>query len=118
MMTSRELNQKLIDLFPEIKTEIETAMSWQDGLDTGSTILFEDVFVKSVVAAMHSKNIAYVDRAFAFVENMMGIDDEYASNVVKVAFIEAIASYDEREELEKYMPPKTFASYCECKSQF
>jgi len=118
MKTSREINQKLIETFPEIRPEIETEISWQDGLDTGSTVVFEDVFVKSVIAALHFKNDSYLRRVFRFAEDMLETGDEYAINVIEVAFIEAIASYDERDELQKYMLPKTLESYQKCKVHF
>ena len=43
-MTCKELNLKLIELLPEIKKMYEEETSWQEGDNTGSHIVFSDVF--------------------------------------------------------------------------
>ena len=42
-MTSKELNLKLIESFPEIKDVYCEETSWQDGDETGSHIVYADI---------------------------------------------------------------------------
>ena len=44
-MTSKELNLKLIESFPEIKDVYFEETSWQDGDETGSHVVYADIFV-------------------------------------------------------------------------
>ena len=45
-MSSREFNTLLLKRFPEIKEDFESYVGWQDGIDTGSFLVVEDVFNK------------------------------------------------------------------------
>lgn len=44
-MTSKELNLKLIEFFPEIKDVYFEETSWQDGDETGSHVVYAEIFV-------------------------------------------------------------------------
>lgn len=44
-MTSKELNLKLIEALPEIKDVYNEEISWQEGDETGSHVVYADVFV-------------------------------------------------------------------------
>ena len=50
LMDSREFNSMLLNRFPNIKESFEKATSWQDGIDTGSTVVLEDVFMPYLLA--------------------------------------------------------------------
>lgn len=59
MMKEKELNTSLIEEFPDIKESFVGETSWQDGLNTGCTVTYADVFipyiVKSVLQIMMKK---------------------------------------------------------------
>ena len=44
-MQAKELNSLLLEKFPELKKKFDDETSWQDGIETGSFIVFEDVFM-------------------------------------------------------------------------
>ena len=46
------LNEKLLVLFPELKSEFEDYVSWQDGMGTGAFLTYEDVFRPHVEHAL------------------------------------------------------------------
>ena len=45
IMEAREINTKLHELTPKAKELYYSVTNWQDGLDTGSTIVIEDVLM-------------------------------------------------------------------------
>jgi hypothetical protein len=55
-MTSKELNLFLLRLLPEIKDSYIEEVSWQDGHDTGSHVVFEDVLFSCFTTNMPRKS--------------------------------------------------------------
>ena len=53
-MTSKELNLKLIESFPEIKEVYYEETSWQDADDTGSHIVYADIFVPFIKTQIYA----------------------------------------------------------------
>ena len=47
-MQAKELNQLLINSFPELEAKFHEEVDWQDGYETGSFVVFEDVFMRFV----------------------------------------------------------------------
>ena len=53
-MTSKELNLKLIEFFPEIKYVYFEETSWQDGDETGSLLFMQRyLFLKLLISVRH-----------------------------------------------------------------
>lgn len=59
-MEPRDLNTALLEAFPELAPDFHEYVSWQDGMDTGAFITYEDVFRSRL-----EKAIALVDVAFS-----------------------------------------------------
>ena len=80
-MTSKELNLKLIESFPEIKDVYFKETSWQDGDETGSHVVYADIFdgQEQTVAS-----------AFHYIEKLLELNDEYANEVIALSVLESL----------------------------
>ena len=92
-MDSKELNTLLLHTFPELKEEFEEETSWQDGIETGSFIVFENVFMPFLELNVELNNTEMIERIYSFIEDLSNIDDKYVENVLYVAILENILSY-------------------------
>ncbi len=107
-MTSKELNFRLISLLPEIKSMYSDTVSWQEGDDTGSHIVFEDVFVPYVIECARTRDQIRLFKCFEVIEKMLSSNDEYAEEVVAVSVLESLLFEGGLiKELLKYMGEKT-----------
>ncbi len=93
-MTSAELNFKLTETFPELAPAYREETAWQDGDDTGSHVIYTDVFVPFIKAQMQAENEQMIERIFAFVEELLSSDDAYASEVIFLSVLESLV-FDE-----------------------
>lgn len=110
-MDSREFNSMLLNRFPNIKESFEKATSWQDGIDTGSTVVLEDVFMPYLLACFEKNITKELDDIYVFIEECVLSSDKYCRDVIEVAVIENIYSYDIRDELSSMLLPKSKESY-------
>ena len=76
MMTSKELNKKIIELLPEIQERYIAETSWQDGDGTGSHIVCEDVLVPWIKKQIKEKNEKVLAKVFKVIEELLNLDDE------------------------------------------
>lgn len=90
MKTSKELNLKLTEVFPEIKDIYFKETSWQDGDETGSHVVYADVFVPFIKAQICSNNKQKLIRIFDFTEKLLELNDEYADEVIAFSVIETL----------------------------
>ena len=89
-MTSKELNLKLIEFFPEIKDVYFEETSWQDGDETGSHVVYEDVFVPFLKEQINAKKEQILIYAFNFIEKLLELNDEYTNEVVALSVLEPL----------------------------
>ena len=85
-MTSKELNLKLVELLPEIKKRYEDETSWQEQDDTGSHIVFGDVFFPYIVENLSDEKIT--KKNFDVVEKILELHDDYADEVITLSVLE------------------------------
>lgn len=104
-MSPGELNRMLLDKVPEISEKFKEETSWQDGMDTGSHLVFEDVL--SFFVLDHADDKELMTRIFDFIEELLDLDDFYALNVVTVSFIESIVYRCDPRCYFEFMHPKT-----------
>lgn len=111
-MEAREINSKLLELLPKAKELFNSVTNWQDGLDTGSTIVMEDVFMVYLKECIEKNNSEELSNCTAFVEWFSDyIDDEYAGDVLVVCIFEYIHFAEDRVKLEKVLGPKAKKQY-------
>ena len=111
-MEAREINSKLLFLLPKAKELFNSVTNWQDGLDTGSTIVMEDVFMVYLKECIEKNDSEELSNCTAFVEWFSDyIDDEYAGDVLVVCIFEYIHFAEDRVKLEKVLGPKAKKQY-------
>ena len=111
-MISKELNLKLIKTIPEISKTYFKETSWQDGDETGSHIVYEDVFVPFAKKQIASKNNKTIKRIFDFIEELLDMNDEYVTEVVQLSVLESLI-FDENSDytqIFKFAKEKTLQS--------
>ena len=89
-MNSKELNLKLINYIPEIKDLYKEETSWQDGDNTGSHIIYADVFVPFIKEMIIAENIQQIIKAFDYIEILLNLDDEYVNEVIALSVLETL----------------------------
>lgn len=110
-MSPKELNTKLLEKFPELNDAFNEQTSWQEGISTGSIVVFEDVFMPFIINAVENNYTDLIKRIFEFVEELVKSNDDYAKNVAEVAIIENIGSYDIKDKIVKFLLPESLKSY-------
>ncbi len=110
-MKSRELNQMLLSAVPEIKSKFENETNWQEGLDTGSFIVFEDVFLPYLESKVELDDKVMIEKIYSFIESLCDIDDEYVKNVLYVAVLENFSNFENPNPYIKYLKPKSLKIY-------
>ena len=113
---NKKLNLKLLKQFPELEKKFHEEADWQDGLDTGSIVIFEDVFKPYIYQCFDNHNEDKLKMIFQFIEDLIRSDDPYEQNVVGVALIEDFALCADKLQIKKYLLPKSLKSYNESKN--
>ena len=111
-MNSKELNLKLVEVFPEIKDSFVRETSWQDGNETGSHIVYADVFVPFIKKQISNKDQQLLVRIFTYVEELLLSNDEYTSEVIALSVLESLF-FDEDVDNSffiQFAKPKTLES--------
>ena len=103
-MGAKELNTKLLENFPQLKKSFENVTNWQEGIETGSIIVFEDVYFKYLKKFLKNEKIS--NKNFDFIKSLLSSNDEYAVNVVSIAIIENLIATTKRNLYEKYFDDK------------
>ena len=89
-MTSKDLNLKLVSLMPEIKKSYNDTVSWQEGDDTGSHVVFEDAFVPYIIECVKLKDEQKLLKCFQVIEEILSFNDEYAEEVIALSVLESL----------------------------
>lgn len=108
-MTGKELNLKLKMFIPEISETYYKETSWQDGDETGSHIVYADVFVPYIKEQLIKNNDKMIIKIFDYIEYLLKLNDEYANEVIALSVLESLIFDNETENAlyMKYARPKT-----------
>lgn len=87
---SKDLNNMLINEFPELNKEIMDEISWQDGLYTGSHVVYGDVLVPYLRKCIDNQNEIKVIQILNFLENVLQYNEKYSGEVVTLSVLEAL----------------------------
>lgn len=98
-MNSKELNLKLIEFLPEIRDKYCEETSWQDGDETGSHVIYGDVFVPFIKEQLNIVNEPMLNKVFDYIESLLKLNDEYANEVVALSVLESLLFDDEVENV-------------------
>lgn len=110
-MNERQMNERLLKAFPELKGELEDYISWQDGLDTGAFLTFEDVLRPYIEDALKNDDAALLQRMSNFIEEIYLTKDEYAVNVICVGILEGLKANCDNEAVRKFLKPATLKEF-------
>lgn len=110
-MNSKELNIKLIKCFPVLEERFNSETSWQEGLDTGSVVVFEDVFMPYIIYCVENNIAEEINKIYQFIEDCIISNDEYQKNVITIAILDNFKSYDIEEKLSQYLLPESMLVY-------
>lgn len=94
-MTSLELNMKLQASFPEIISVYREETSWQDGDETGSHVVYADVFVPFIKDQISQGNELCLTRIFDYIESLLVSEDLYANEVLSLSVLESLVCDEE-----------------------
>lgn len=109
------MNEALLVAFPELKNEFDDYVSWQDGMDTGAFLTYEDVFRPHIEIAIDGDDASFLERAGAFIEELYLTADEYAMNVIYVGILEGLKANCNNEKVCAFLKPITQKEFEELK---
>lgn len=112
-MTSKDFNELLLSEFPEIKEDFDKYVEWQDGIETGSFLVVEDVFMKYFYAKIEELDFQTINKICSFIESTYLLNDEYASNVIVVGILENLKSSEYSVKIAEFLLPATLKEYKE-----
>lgn len=89
-MDSKELNKMLIKKFSELEKDYNNEVSWQEGDETGSHVVYGDILNPYIIECISKDNISKLREIFSFIEYILDSGDDYASNVISVSVLESV----------------------------
>ena len=89
-MKERQLNDLMLEAFPELAQPFDEYASWQDGPDTGCFLTYEDLLLPLARRALEEGDDETAVRVAAFIEELLGLGEDYAENVATVALLEGL----------------------------
>lgn len=102
-----KMNKLLLFRFPELRESFEKETSWNEGIETGSYVVYEDVFMPFVVKSFAEKDKDKIARIMSFIEDLASSDDFEERNLIGVAVIDNVRMYDIEKDFVLLMGPHT-----------
>ena len=90
-MRCEDLNRLILQHLPNIKDIYLDEVSWQEGDSTGSHIVYGDVLTPYLVKCIKNKRTKEVKTIFKLIEEILGLNDDYADEVIYLSVFESIA---------------------------
>ncbi|MBR0490513.1 MAG: hypothetical protein IJJ82_00505 [Clostridia bacterium] len=108
MSIQKIMNLMLVEKFPELKDKYEEEISWQEGNETGSHVVYGDIFVPFIKEKIEEKNDIKLEIICEFIEELIKMKNDYVEEVVKFSIIEGILDdYKTFGYLEKFVKEDT-----------
>lgn len=111
-----KMNKLLLAKFPELKSEFEKEASWNDGIETGSYLVYEDVFMPFIIRSFMDKDEHKIERIMNFVEDLASSNDFEERNLIGVTVIDNIRMYDVEQQFVSLLGPNSKKIYYEWES--
>lgn len=107
-MTSKDLNILLIKFLPEIKSLYDEEVSWQEGDETGSHVVFADILFPYILNCVKNEDTQCLIKCFKIIEKILLLGDEYANEVIALSVLEGLSyETDLKINLKEFMGDKT-----------
>jgi hypothetical protein len=100
-----ELNEVLLNEFPELKEAFDEYASRQDGMDTGCFLTYEDLLLPRIRMAFRDCDDRFLKRACHFVEYLLTMGDAYAENVATVGILEGVKTAEDARVVRAHLGP-------------
>ena len=97
-MNAKQLNRLLVDNFPELEGRYHDEVDWQEGDNTGSHVVYGDVFSPYIETLIVEKIYIELEKVFAFIESIVELDDNYCNEVIIFSVLERLVA-DEKSLL-------------------
>lgn len=89
-MNAKQLNQLLIKRFPELEKKYYEEVEWQEGDETGSHVVYGDVFSSYIEKAIAINDQENLKKIFNFIEEVLLKKDKYAEEVIMFSVLERL----------------------------
>ena len=76
MSIQKIMNLMLIEEFPELKTQYEEEINWQEGDETGSHVIYGDIFAPFIKEKIKEKNDIKLERICDFIEELIKMKND------------------------------------------
>jgi len=106
-MTRTELNQKIIEYFPELQDAYINEVSWQEGDETGSHVVYGTVFTPYFEQNLNARKMETLVHMFRFIEDILSMEDKSAENVIALSVIAGNESKLQDSELLQMLGVQT-----------
>lgn len=107
----RDYNTMLLNLFPNLKEKFDEYTSWQEGIDTGSTLVYEDVFIPYAIEQIANNNQEEISKIIYLIDEMVNSNNRYCQNLVEVAILEALRADPEGQKIRDYLTDNSLSMY-------
>lgn len=104
-MDEIRLNELMLETFPELAEQFETYVSWQDGMETGCFLTYEDLLLPTLIGAFKGSDITYIKRGCEFIEQLITSSDEYARNLANVGLLEGLKAHLDDAIVRPFLGP-------------
>ena len=112
-MNERLTNEKLLEFFPEFEKEFDDYVSWQDGINTGAFLTYEDLLLPHIEKAVENEDMSFLSRAADFIENIFMSEDEYAKNVLYVGILEGMKASCDHDKVRNFLHSNSLKAFDE-----
>ena len=112
-MEAKHMNEALLMAFPELEAEFNEYVSWQDGLNTGAFLTYEDVFRPHIEAAILANDAPFLLWASNFIEDLLLSQNPYAVNVATIGLLEGLKANCEANAARAFLKPAALSAYDE-----
>ena len=112
-MNEKDMNLSLISTFPELREEFEEYVTWQDGIETGAFLTYEDLFLPKIVKAIENNDVNYLKRVAIFLERHLTQCGEYSSNVIVVGILEGLKAKCNHNKVRSFLLDESIKQFNE-----
>ncbi len=91
-----QLNRLLLDKFPELEKKYHEEVDWQEGDETGSHVVYGDVFTPYIEKNIIQQNNAEIKKVFAFIEEILARNEKYSNEVIMFSVLERLMLDEEQ----------------------
>ncbi len=111
-MKQIDLNKQLLKMIPDLQKNFDDVCDELDGIETGSTIVIEDVFMPFFIDSIKCQNNKHILQSKSFIEWLSGYyDDEYAGDILVISVYENIHSLNDEKIIVNLLGPQARKQY-------